>query len=238
MLNKNLTPNLIAALVVAISYAVPGEAGTILRTAGLFALSGALTNWLAVHMLFERVPGLYGSGIIPLHFEKFKTGILELVTEELFNRDNISKSFASGKDNAAVDFSPAIDNISLDGAWESLMSTIRESAFGSMLGMIGGEEALAPMKESFTGKMRSFLKDSANSEQFQNALSNSLSSPAANDLFREKIETIVKARLDELTPEMVKEIIQKMIREHLGWLVVWGAIFGGIIGLLTALFIT
>lgn len=238
MLNKNLTPNLIAALVVLLSYAVPGEAGTIIRTAGLFALSGALTNWLAIHMLFERVPGLYGSGIIPLHFEQFKTGIMELVTEELFNRDNISKSFESGKDNAAVDFSPAIDNISLDGAWESLMSTIRESAFGSMLGMIGGEEALAPMKESFTGKMRGFLKDSANSEQFQNALSNSLSSPAANDLFREKIETIVKARLDELTPGMVKEIIQKMIREHLGWLVVWGAIFGGLIGLLTALFIT
>jgi len=238
MLNKNLTPNLIAALVVAISYAVPGEAGTILRTAGLFALSGALTNWLAVHMLFERVPGLYGSGIIPLHFEKFKTGILELVTEELFNRDNISKSFAADENTTAVDFSPAIDKISLDGAWESLMSTIRESAFGSMLGMIGGEEALAPMKESFVAKMRGFLKDSANSEQFQNALSNSLSSPAANDLFREKIETIVKARLDELTPEMVKEIIQKMIREHLGWLVVWGAIFGGIIGLLTALFIT
>ena len=238
MLNKNLTPNLIAALVVAISYVVPGEAGTILRTAGLFALSGALTNWLAVHMLFERVPGLYGSGIIPLHFEKFKTGILELVTKELFNRDNISKSFAADENTAAVDFSPAIDKISLDGAWESLMSTIRESAFGSMLGMIGGEEALAPMKESFVAKMRGFLKDSANSEQFQNALSNSLSSAAANDLFREKIETIVKARLDELTPEMVKEIIQKMIREHLGWLVVWGAIFGGIIGLLTALFIT
>lgn len=238
MLNKNLTPNLIAALVVAISYAVPGEAGTILRTAGLFALSGALTNWLAVHMLFERVPGLYGSGIIPLHFEKFKTGILELVTEELFNRGNINKSFAADNDSAAVDFSPAIDKISLDGAWESLMSTIRESAFGSMLGMIGGEEALAPMKESFVAKMRGFLKDSANSEQFQSALSNSLSSPAANDLFREKIETIVKARLDELTPEMVKEIIQKMIREHLGWLVVWGAIFGGVIGLLTALFIT
>ena len=215
-----------------------GEAGTILRTAGLFALSGALTNWLAVHMLFERVPGLYGSGIIPLHFEKFKTGILELVTEELFNRGNINKSFAADNDSAAVDFSPAIDKISLDGAWESLMSTIRESAFGSMLGMIGGEEALAPMKESFVAKMRGFLKDSANSEQFQSALSNSLSSPAANDLFREKIETIVKARLDELTPEMVKEIIQKMIREHLGWLVVWGAIFGGVIGLLTALFIT
>ncbi len=237
MLNKNLTPNLIAALIILLSYAVPGETGRIMRTAGLFALSGALTNWLAIHMLFERVPGLYGSGIIQLHFEKFKTGILELVTEELFNSDNISKSFSSDQESAAVDFGPAIENINLDGAWEQLMCTIRESAFGSMIGMIGGEEALLPMKESFVGKMRGFLKDSANSEKFQKALGNSLSSAAANDVFRHKIERIVRDRLDELTPEMVKQIIQKMIREHLGWLVVWGAIFGGIIGLLTALFI-
>lgn len=237
MLNKNLTPNLIAAAIFLLGYAVPGEAGNILRTTGLFALSGAITNWLAVHMLFERVPGLYGSGIIPMHFEKFKVGILELVTEELFNRDNISKSFSADEQTTAIDFAPAIDHINLDGAWEQLMSTIRESAFGSMIGMVGGEEALAPMRDSFTEKMRQFIKDTAQSEGFQKTLSSGLTSGAAGDVFRTKIETIVQARLDELTPEMVKEIIQKMIREHLGWLVVWGAVFGGLIGLLSALFL-
>ncbi|MCU7375947.1 hypothetical protein PEC18_35415 [Paucibacter sp. O1-1] len=37
----------------------------IVFTIGLFALSGAITNWLAIHMLFEKVPGLYGSGVVP-----------------------------------------------------------------------------------------------------------------------------------------------------------------------------
>lgn len=29
---------------------------------GLFGFAGGITNWLAVKMLFDTVPGLYGSG--------------------------------------------------------------------------------------------------------------------------------------------------------------------------------
>ena len=45
-----------------------------------------------------------------------------------------------------------------------------------------------------------------------------------------KIESILDARLADLSPEDIKIIIQKMIREHLGWLVVWGGAVGGFIG--------
>ena len=51
---------------------------------GSFALSGGLTNWLAIHMLFEKVPILYGSGVIPERFEDFKQGIRELILTEFF----------------------------------------------------------------------------------------------------------------------------------------------------------
>ena len=53
--------------------------------AGLFALSGGLTNWLAIHMLFEKVPLLYGSGVIPNRFEDFKNGIKNLIMNEFFS---------------------------------------------------------------------------------------------------------------------------------------------------------
>ncbi|WP_345977040.1 hypothetical protein [Sulfurimonas sp. HSL3-7] len=36
-----------------------------------------------------------------------------------------------------------------------------------------------------------------------------------------KIEEVIEARLNGLTPQMVKEMVQNLIREHLGWLVVW-----------------
>ena len=52
--------------------------------AGLFALSGGLTNWLAIYMLFEKVPLLYGSGVIPNRFEEFKNGIKNLIMNEFF----------------------------------------------------------------------------------------------------------------------------------------------------------
>jgi uncharacterized membrane protein YheB (UPF0754 family) len=70
--------NLISALLVALSFLLEGELATILYNTGVFALSGAITNWLAIHMLFEKVPGLYGSGVIPAHFEDFKRGIHDL----------------------------------------------------------------------------------------------------------------------------------------------------------------
>ena len=59
----------------------------------------------------------------------------------------------------------------------------------------------------------------------------------AAETMTERIEGIVRQRLDELTPERVKEIVEDMIRQHLDWLVGWGGVFGGLIGLLTHFFI-
>jgi uncharacterized membrane protein YheB (UPF0754 family) len=69
---------------------------------GLFALSGAVTNWLAIYMLFERVPGLYGSGVIPLHFETFKTSIHELIMHQFFNRENVEQFFADSESSKLI----------------------------------------------------------------------------------------------------------------------------------------
>ncbi|KAJ1620169.1 hypothetical protein T492DRAFT_397893 [Pavlovales sp. CCMP2436] len=40
--------------------------------AGVFGFAGGITNWIAVHMLFEKVPGLYGSGVIPMRFKEIR----------------------------------------------------------------------------------------------------------------------------------------------------------------------
>jgi len=90
MLTKNTAPNLIAMLIIGVSFVIPAPYQAVVLSTGLFALSGALTNWLAVYMLFERVPGLYGSGVVALHFEEFKAGILRMVHEELLTRNKIT----------------------------------------------------------------------------------------------------------------------------------------------------
>ena len=68
-MNKSFITNFIALLATLAGYFFQQS---LLFTVGLFALSGAFTNWIAVHMLFEKVPFLYGSGVIPARFEDFK----------------------------------------------------------------------------------------------------------------------------------------------------------------------
>ena len=70
---------------------LPSDWSKLLQLTGLFALSGGVTNWLAVHMLFEKIPFIYGSGVIPSRFEDFKLGIKELIVNEFFTREQIDR---------------------------------------------------------------------------------------------------------------------------------------------------
>lgn len=229
-MNKSLLTNLLAAATCLAGFLL--DNGLVLM-AGAFAFSGALTNWLAVHMLFERVPGLYGSGVIPLHFEEFKHGIRNLMMEQFFTEENIQR-FLHQESAQGLDLAPIIDKIDLAPAFDSLVKTIMESSFGGMLSMVGGAEALAPLKQPFINNMRQSLQQLTQTEAFQATMSETLEGKSLSDDIRENIEQIIEQRLDELTPGLVKNIIEKMIAKHLGWLVVWGGVFGGIIGLLTA----
>lgn len=234
LFTKNTVPTCIALLLVVVSYRLPMPFNEVVRNVGLFAFSGAVTNWLAVHMLFERVPGLYGSGVIPARFEQLKTGLLQLVKEQLFKAENVQRAFDKDTSTSglSLDFEPIIDSVNFDKAYEQLKEAIMESSFGNALNMFGGEAVLEPLREKFIAKLRNFLREATTAESFQQKLSSSLSKAAGSEVFLQKIEEIVRDRLDELTPDMVKDIMQTMIREHLGWLVVWGAVFGGIMGLL------
>ncbi|MDT8427516.1 MAG: hypothetical protein RQ757_01985 [Pseudomonadales bacterium] len=217
------------------SLLLPAGIAAYLLSAGLFALSGALTNWLAVHMLFERVPGFYGSGVIPLHFEEFKSGIRELIMQQFFSRENINDFLAHADEiSTSLDdkILQVIDEIDLTGAFDSLLDVIMSSSFASMLGFIGGREALLALREPFIDRMRNHLRDSVDNETFKQVLNEGLGSVSASEGLRDRIELIVDHRLQELTPEMVKRIVQQMIREHLGWLVVWGGVLGAVMGFL------
>ena len=221
MFNKSLTTNLVALVIIAIGYTTPVYSEIIYMT-GLFALSGGVTNWLAIHMLFEKVPFFYGSGVIPSRFKEFKLGIKQLVMNEFFTPENIETFIGKQSEAFATDMKDAID---FDRVFAGLVEAIEGSPMGSMLGMLGGKKALEPLKEPVTLKLQEIMlemKDTASAASEEQSLTSSL-------LLR--VEQIVDQRLDELTPVQVKNIIQEMIRKHLGWLVVWGGAVGGFIGL-------
>jgi uncharacterized membrane protein YheB (UPF0754 family) len=183
-------------------------------------------------MLFEKVPFLYGSGVIPNRFEEFKASIKDLMMNQFFTVENIEQFIKTEEKQGGdvINFEPLMAAVDYDKIFEGLVSSIMESSFGGMLQMMGGEEALIPLKEPFTEKMKLTLIEMVESDRFKAALEQGLDAHKIGEDIIGKVETVIDKRLNELTPQMVKEMVQEIIRKHLGWLVVWGGVFGGIIG--------
>ena len=220
-MNKTLLTNVLSSLLILSSFFIPSYQGVVLST-GLFAFSGGVTNWLAIHMLFERVPFLYGSGVIPTRFEEFKSGIKALIVNEFFTKENIQRFFDESKTSSLENLAGSID---FERVFLGLIEAIETSSMGGMLKMMGGKQALEPLREPIIDKLKIIISEMK--------ADHDLADIAVHEV-REKIEAIIDRRLEELTPETVKTIIETMIRKHLGWLVVWGGVFGGLIGFLVS----
>ena len=224
-MNKSLITNIFSASIFVVGLYLPdSDVKPFVLSAGLFSLSGALTNCLAVHMLFEKVPGLYGSGVIVDRFEEFKNGIQNLVMENFFTEENF-KRFADVALHEGLSAEGIRSTIDMDDMFNGFLDVVARSKFGGMLSLVGGLRALEPLrdpfKEEFSKKLTEIVEDldlTKSNMHFEN--------------FRPAVESLVKGKLDQLKPEEVKTILEKIIREHLGWLVVWGGVFGGVIGLL------
>jgi len=218
-MNKSLITNLISIFIILIGFLYRDDFSFILLV-GVFALSGSITNLLAIHMLFDKVPFLYGSGVILDRFDDIKLGIKNLILKELFSAEQIDKFILDNKQKTSGGI---IEKIDFDRVFVGLVESIEGSQLGGMLAMIGGRKALEPLKDPFVKKLKVIIEDFIKD--------NSRNNNSTDELLL-KIENILDARLADLSPNDVKIIIQKMIREHLGWLVVWGGFFGGLLGLI------
>ena len=218
-MNKSLITNLTTLFITIYGSFSPFYSAEIFM-AGLFGLSGGLTNWLAIHMLFEKVPFLFGSGVIPSRFNEFKEGIRSLIMHEFFS----SKNFEKVSDDNNIVLENFLNNINYDDIFIKLVEAIKESSLGTMLQMVGGEKALEPLKDPLKKKIK---------ESIDELLSKNLQGDQGfRDKFQNQIQLIIDSRLAELTPEQVKIIVKDIIHKHLGWLVVWGGVIGVLIGLI------
>lgn len=229
-MDKSLLTNVVSALLCVIGLLVPGVAGEIVLTTGLYAVSGAITNWMAIYMLFEKVPGFYGSGVIPLRFTEFRDGIRTLVMEQFFTVSNVREALNIGGAGAGPGLvEKVMARVNFNLAFDELTDVILQSSFGSMLGMFGGAKALQPLREPFVKRMQDFLHSVGEDKDLLAELSGQ-----SADALLQRVERIVDRRLEQMTPQMVKEVMEQMIHKHLGWLVVWGGVVGALIGLIVA----
>ena len=222
-MNKSILTNIVALLITLIGILNPFE-NSLLLMIGLFSLSGGITNWIAIHMLFEQVPFVYGSGIIPKNFLIFKQAIKDLVIKEFFSRNNVEVFTSKISEEAIISISK---NINYNNIFEGLTESLEGSQLGGMLSMVGGKKALEPLRKPIIIKLETLFKSIIENEKRSN-----FGDEIVDNVYV-RIEKLIDDRLNELSSQEVKKIIQNLIDKHLGWLVIWGGVFGGFIGIIS-----
>ena len=225
MINKSLITNSLSITVLLLSF-LDTVYKDILFNIGAFALSGSLTNNLAIYMLFEKIPFIYGSGVVQNNFEQFKSAIKSLIVVEFFNRNNIAKLINNTQKHMSQNIAPTVNS---DKIFDEFVDVIETSSLAGMLAMVGGSTALEPLRGPIGEKFSKLVSEIEGTTRDKSA-----ALAISGDLFAD-IEQLIDSRLQELTPMYVKEIVAKMIYSHLGWLVVWGGVVGAFVGLFVSL---
>jgi uncharacterized membrane protein YheB (UPF0754 family) len=234
-MSKSLTTDILSILLIVLAFFVQPVYHNAFLFTGLFALSGAVTNQLAIHMLFEKVPFLYGSGVIEKNFDTFKESIREMIMKQFFTKEQLEEFFS--KEEKKIDFKPLVEAADFSPAFDALSKTVMESKFGGAIAMFGGEEALEGLRDPFSRKLKSAVSSIVDSSVFKSQLDHHIQNSSLSEDMISSVEALITRRLEELTPKMVKELVQELIKEHLGWLVVWGGVFGGLMGLISSFLI-
>ena len=200
--------------------------------AGLFGLAGGVTNWLAVKMLFDRVPLLYGSGVIPNRFREIRRTVKDLIMVHFFDEEYLQRFFAAEVRSAPQDeklgsaLAELLESEAGDEIIRRQLTELQSTPAGMMLNMVG-TETIAPLVKRFVSGVGAEMAP---------LLAARLASTGMEvGTLRRQVEQLLAAKLEELTPEVVKKMMEDVMREHLGWLIVWGNVFGGLIGILANL---
>lgn len=195
--------------------------------AGLFGFAGGITNWLAVKMLFDPVPLLYGSGVIPARFREIRVQIRDLIMRHFFATEYLERFLAARDPAPHMDMAQRIqemlDSEEVDQAIDRKLAEMTRSPLGIVL-QIAGTQRTKPLVYEFAGEIGKAL-----APQLERDLRAQAVDPAA---LRDQVDKLLAAKLQELNPERVKRMMEEVIRHHLGWLIVWGNVFGGAVGIL------
>ena len=198
--------------------------------AGLFGFAGGVTNWLAVKMLFDRVPLLYGSGVIPARFREIRQAVKDAIMEYFFDEEYLARFFSqrvdalAGGEGLGEKVGKILESAEVDEIIDRKLEELAASPQGMMIKMVG-IQAIKPLVKQFVVGVGAEIAP---------LLAGEVALPELEvGSLREQVDELLEQKLEELTPERVKEMMEEVIREHLGWLIVWGNVFGGCIGLLS-----
>jgi uncharacterized membrane protein YheB (UPF0754 family) len=252
-MDKGTASNVASACCLGISLTASGLP-PVFFTASMFAFSGGITNWLAVKMLFDRVPGLIGSGVIPARFKEIRSKVKDLIMEHFFDEEHL-RDFL-GEHTGSMDWGRYLKTQEgSDGPMEAVIrkqwdrltapevvqpivdrqiEKLMQSPIGGMLLMVGVDKIRPTINQfvsAFIESMQGKLFELA-SQVGSDDLQLELDEEALLHDVRGKVDQLLERKLEQLHSDDVKRMMEDVIRQHLGWLVVWGNVFGGILGVI------
>ncbi|HVR73237.1 MAG TPA: hypothetical protein VMT52_02855 [Planctomycetota bacterium] len=251
-MDKGTLSTLASASVFAAGFALPaGLAREIVLSTGLLAVSGGITNSLAVKMLFDRIPGLAGSGVIPARFREIRSRVKSLIMEHFFDEAYLRAYLAELKDldlrkylktsgEKGGSFERFVESRwghltsaeTLDPIIEQEIEKLLDSSVGGLLHMVG-PDSIKPAVQGFVrgiveGLRGKVLKLASELEGEGPAVEIDRDRVASD--IRINVHRILERKLEELDPDTLKRLMEGAIRSHLGWLVVWGNVIGAVLG--------
>ena len=198
--------------------------------AGLFGFAGGVTNWLAVKMLFDKVPLLYGSGVIPMRFREIRQTVKDAIMRYFFDEEYLERFLGERAGEMAIGdelgtkVAEVLESAEIDAIIDAKLEEMAASPQGMMIKMVGIQTVKPLVKQFVIGV----------GTEIAPLLVGEVARPELEvGALRAQVDRLLETKLEELTPERVKEMMEEVIREHLGWLIVWGNIFGGTIGLVS-----
>eukprot|EP00039_Didymoeca_costata_P033334 m.41903 g.41903 ORF g.41903 m.41903 type:complete len:286 (+) comp9822_c0_seq1:206-1063(+) len=235
--NIGLYINLVVMMIgIIMTYTADGivqDIGVFVLSFGLFGFAGGITNWLAIHMLFEKVPFLYGSGVIPTRYKEIRVTVKDVIMgtffDETFLENYISQKLKSVGDTIDTDakVKEMIESEKFDAVLDDQLANLGDRPEFAPLAGFGGAKALKPMIKPFVSglglELAPLMKEKLTDTKF------SVNIP----FVRKEIEHYLSVRIETLTEQKVTRLLENVIRGHLGWLIVWGNVFGSIIGVLS-----
>ncbi|KAJ6236010.1 hypothetical protein M0813_28286 [Anaeramoeba flamelloides] len=202
---------------------------------GIFGFAGGFTNWIAVKMLFDKIPFIYGSGVILRKYVELRRIIKSAVLMNFFDKVHLSgylenkvskllKKLKVDTELKEILESPIVDKL-IDQKIEQL-ETKTEFEMLKMMGIETGnlKSIIVVFILEFASNLGPIFKSLTQTNTFN------------VEKIRNEIDTLMEDRLKDLTPQIMRKLMIDMLRSHLNWLIFWGNVFGAVIGLLFHLF--
>jgi len=206
--------------------------GRYMLSVGLFAFAGGITNFIAIQMLFYKIPGIYGSGVIEKRYKSIRRSMKDMILSTFFQPDFLNKYIPQKLREAAAgaDVESKINAFLTSEAGQAMLDEkidqLGESPEGQLVDSMNIN--ISSFKPFVKPVMISFLSDLGPTIMYN------LIDPRKGGLnlvkLRDELDRYMCERMEEVTPQMMVDILYCVVLHYLGWLVVWGCIFGGIMG--------